>query len=308
MGTTTLLREGGLIVAGVEMRQLTAFVAVADTLHFGRAAERLGIAQPAVSQLIRRLEDQLAVTLFERTSHRVSITPAGQELLPDARAAVATVQRLGERASKLAEGSTATLRVATTEGIGARLAELLRRYGRDNPGITFDLQVLPTGAKLANLAAGTLDVAFVRSTLTETPGLEQRVAWSEPYVAVVPAGHPAAAADRLDVQALHSLPLMIVARTEHAVMHDQLLAICRSMALEPHVRPTLATPQETLAMVATGAAWTLFVGGNVPRVPGTTVRSLPANTPPSRVSVVWRPVGAPAHVLAFVARATTDAA
>ena len=70
-----------------------AFEAVADTLHFGRAAERLGIAQPAVSQLIRRLEEQLGVTLFERTSHRVTITPAGQELLPDARSAVATVRR-----------------------------------------------------------------------------------------------------------------------------------------------------------------------------------------------------------------------
>jgi DNA-binding transcriptional LysR family regulator len=292
--------------ATVEMRQLMAFVAVADTLHFGRAADQLGIAQPAVSQLIRRLEDQLAVTLFERTSHRVSITPAGHELLPDARAAVATVQRLGDRASQLAEGSVATLRVATTEGIAAQLADLLRRYRHDHPAVALDLQVLPTTAKLANVAAGTLDVAFVRSTPSDTPGVVRRVAWSEPYVAVVPDAHPAAAVDRLDVEAVRSLPLMIIPRAEHTVMHDELLDVCRSMDLEPRVRPTLATPQETFAMIATGAAWTLFVEGNVPPLPGVAICALPEHTPPSRVWVIWRPVGAPKHVLQFVDAATAE--
>jgi DNA-binding transcriptional LysR family regulator len=283
-----------------------AFEAVADTLHFGRAAERLGIAQPAVSQLIRRLEDQLGVTLFERTSHRVTITPAGQELLPDARSAVATVQRLGDRAAQLAEGSAATLRVATTQGTGARLAHLLRRYRDDHPGVALDLQVLPTTAKLANLATGMLDVAFTRSTPPATAGLGRRVAWSERYVAVLPAGHPAAAKGRLDVEAIGTLPLITIPRADHPVMHDELLDVCRSIGLEPRVRPTLSTAQETMAMVATGAAWTLFIEGNVPLdVPGLTECTLPEDAPMSRVWVIWRTMGAPAHVLAFVETAAT---
>jgi DNA-binding transcriptional LysR family regulator len=307
MGIADLLREGCLIVEAVEMRQLMAFEAVADTLHFGRAADRLGVAQPAVSQLIRRLEEQLGVTLFERTSHRVTITPAGQELLPDARSAVATVRRLGSRASELAATTAGTLRIATTVATGGRLADLLRRYGETHPVVELDLQVLPTAAKLANLAAGTLDVAFLRSTPAETPGLAMQVAWRERFVAVMPAGHPAAASGRLDVGALGELPLMAISRSAHPVMHDELMAVCRSMAVEPPVRRTLPTPQETLAMIATGAGWTLFIEGHVPGdVPGLVACDLPAHAPLSSVWLLWR-VGAPAHVLEFVEIATNAA-
>jgi DNA-binding transcriptional LysR family regulator len=230
-------------LAGVEVRQLMAFEAVADTLHFGRAAERLGVAQPAVSQLIRRLEEQLGVTLFERTSHRVTITPAGEQLLPDARSAVATVRRLGTRASELAAGTAGSLRIATTVATGSRLAELLRRYGEAQPAVELDLQVLPTEQKVANLAAGTLDVAFLRSTPAVTPGLAKRLAWRERFVAVLPAEHPAAATRRLDVDALAGLPLMVIPRSIHPVMHDELLEVCRSIAVDPPVRRTLPTPQ-----------------------------------------------------------------
>jgi DNA-binding transcriptional LysR family regulator len=277
-----------------------AFVAVADTLHFGRAAERLGIAQPAISQLIRRLEDHLGVVLFERTSHRVSITPAGQTLLPDARSAIATVQRLGDRASQLAEGSAATLRVATTTGIGSRLAELLTRYHQGHPAVALDLQVLTTTQKLSGVATGTIDVAFLRSTPPPTPELATRVAWSEPYVAVVPAEFAPEDGQRLDVQALGGLPLLVVARAEHPTMHDELLDVCRSLGLEPQTRPRPAAAQDTLALVAAGAAWTLFIDGNVPRLAGVHACELPDGTPPSRVWLVWRQIGAPTHVSDFV--------
>jgi DNA-binding transcriptional LysR family regulator len=294
-------------LAGVELRQLMAFEAVADTLHFGRAAERLGVAQPAVSQLIRRLEEQLGVTLFERTSHRVAITPAGEALLPDARSAIATVRRLGGRASELAAGTPGSLRIATTVATGSRLADLLRRYGETQPAVELDLQVLPTEQKLANLAAGTLDVAFLRSTPAVTPGLAKRVAWRERFVAVLPAGHPAAASGRLDVDALGALALMVIPRSVHPVMHDELLAVCRSIAVDPPVRRTLPTPQETLAMIATGAAWTLFIEGHVPGdVPGVAACELPAQAPLSHVWLLWR-TGAPPHVLEFVALATNSA-
>jgi DNA-binding transcriptional LysR family regulator len=132
------------------------------------------------------------------------------------------------------------------------------------------------------------------------------VAWCERYVAVLPAGHPATADSRLDVEAIGALPLIAIPRADNPVMHDELLAVCRSIALEPRVRPTLSTPQETMAMIATGAAWTLFIEGNVPLdVPGLAECTLPEDAPMSRVWVVWRTVGAPAHVLAFVETATS---
>ncbi len=281
-----------------------AFVAVADTLHFGRAAERLGIAQPAISQLIRRLEDQLGLILFERTSHRVTITPAGQTLLPDARSVVATVQRLGDRASQLAEGSAATLRVATTTGIGAPLADLLSRYRQARPTVALDLQVLTTTQKLAGIATATIDLAFLRSTPPPTPGLAMRIAWSEPYVAVLPAEHAPASGQPLDVHALVSLPLLLVAHAEHPAMHAELLDVCRSLGFEPQTRPRPAAAQDTLALVAAGTAWTLFIDGNVPPLAGVRACPLPEGTPPSRVWLVWRDIGATTHVLDFVEIAT----
>ena len=192
MGIATLLRERSLIVGG-------RGGAAADGVRGGRghaalrrAAERLGVAQPAVSQLIRRLEEQLGVTLFERTSHRVTITPAGEQLLPDARSAVATVRRSSTRASELAAGTAGSLRDRHHGGDGGPARGLLRRYGEAQPAVELDLQVLPTEQKLANLAAGTLDVAFLRSTPAVTPGWPSG-AWRERFVAVLPAAHPAAA-------------------------------------------------------------------------------------------------------------------
>jgi DNA-binding transcriptional LysR family regulator len=191
------------------------------------------------------------------------------------------------------------LRIATTSATGSRLADLLRRYGEACPGVELKLQVFPTAEKLARLAAGTLDVAFLRSTPPATPGLA-RVAWRERYIAVLPAGHPAAAGEALDVDALGALPMMLIPRPAHPVMHDELLGVCRSIGVEPSLRPTLPTPQETLAMIATGAAWTLFIDGHGPSaVPGVTTCALPGHAPLSQVWVLSRP-DPPAHVREFV--------
>src|SRR5205823_4883684 len=102
MALACSLRSHIAIVARVELRQLAAFLAVADELHFGRAADRIGIVQPAVSQLVRRLERELGIVLFERSSHHVVLTAAGTELLPIARQALAARDELANRAAALA--------------------------------------------------------------------------------------------------------------------------------------------------------------------------------------------------------------
>jgi DNA-binding transcriptional LysR family regulator len=100
---------------------------------------------------------------------------------------------------------------------------------------------------------------------------------------------------------------MLIPRSVHPVMHDELLTVCRSIGVEPLVRRTLPTPQETLAMIATGAAWTLFIEGHGPSdVPGVTTCELPKHAPLSHVWLLWRP-GAPAHVREFADMATRAA-
>jgi DNA-binding transcriptional LysR family regulator len=117
----------------MELRQLAAFVAVADELHFGRAAERLGVVQPAVSQLVRRLERELGVVLFERSSHHVALTGAGTKLLPAARRSLSASHELALAAPALVRGEQGELRVGTTEGIGANLKPPPRTVRRRAP-------------------------------------------------------------------------------------------------------------------------------------------------------------------------------
>jgi len=112
----------------MELRQLAAFVAVTDELHLGRAAARLGVVQPAVSQLVRRLERELGVVLFERSSHHVALTGAGAELLPGARRVLSASEEFAAAAPALARGEQGELRIGTTEGAGANLNLLLARF------------------------------------------------------------------------------------------------------------------------------------------------------------------------------------
>ena len=287
--------------ARVELRQLAAFAAVADRLHFAQAAEALGVAQPAVSQLIRRLEESLGITLFERSSHRVVLTSAGSALLPHARSAVESAARLRRLAGELAVGSTGVLRIATTPGIGLRLGAAIGAFSAEHPDVALELPVLTTGEKSERLRTGELDVALLRSPPPADPALHREVVWQERYVAVLPAAHPAAAQDPADLSTIAGLPMLIVARDTHPAMHDELLAVCAAVGITPRLGPSVRSAQDTIAMVAAGAAWTLYIEGNLPaEVPGIAVRRLPPPDPPSNVWALWRVVGTSPQAEAFI--------
>jgi DNA-binding transcriptional LysR family regulator len=286
----------------MELRQLAAFVAVADRLHFGRAAEQLGVAQPAVSQLVRRLEEGLGTPLFERSSHRVTLTGAGSTLLPHARAAVEAADRVSRMATELSRGTSGVLRIATTPGIGRRLGAVVGAFTAEYPDVALELPVLETSQKLQSLIDGRIDIAFMRSTPPVKSGLRCEVAWQERYVALIPLGHPAAARDPADVAALGDLPMLIIDRATQPVMHDELLEVCAAVGLSPRLGPSVRTTQDTIAMIAGGAAWTLYVEGNLPdETPGVAIRHLPPPDPPSDVWVVWRAVGTSPQARNFVA-------
>ena len=245
------MRTGAL----VELRQLQYFVAVAEELHFGRAAQRLNIVQPAVSQQIRRLERSLGVELFERSTRRVELTEAGRRFLPEARAVLAAAQD----AAVAAAGSkqARTLRIGTSAGLGDRLPRLLAELDRQHPGLAVELVRLPAQARLSQVASGELDAAFIRGDMHHA-GLRVEAVWSEELSAALSAAHSLAGQRSVAVAQLARMPVRLPARHINPGLVDAVVASCRAAGFEPELAPA-TNDQDMLAMIATGPpTWTVY--------------------------------------------------
>jgi DNA-binding transcriptional LysR family regulator len=154
-------------VDDVETRELRYFVAVAEELHFGRAAGRLHIGQPAVSQQVRRLERELGAELLDRSPRHVRLTAAGERLLPEARAVLAAVARARAAVAATPVARAGRLRLGTSTGLGERLERVLDTFARLAPGVALELVAAAAAQRLAWVADGTLDAAFVRSPVRQ---------------------------------------------------------------------------------------------------------------------------------------------
>ncbi|MER6496560.1 MULTISPECIES: LysR family transcriptional regulator [Streptomyces] len=180
----------------LEVRQLRYFVAVAEELHFGRAAERLGMAQPPLSRTIRDLERQLGVTLFERTTRQVRLTGAGEVLLRDARTALEAVTAAARRA-RHAGSVSPRLRIALKADIdGGLLPQILDAYGADRAALPPELVLGAIGAQPQVLREGRADVALVLRPVDER-GLDSEPLLTEPVLVAMAAGDPLAARTEL---------------------------------------------------------------------------------------------------------------
>jgi DNA-binding transcriptional LysR family regulator len=257
----------------VELRQLRYFVTVAEELHFGRAAARLLIGQPAVSQQIRRLERELKVDLFDRTPRTVRLTAAGDAFLPAARAVLAAEDAARAVAADLAAGRLGTFRLGTITGLGERLDRILDAFERQEPDLRVELSALPVRERLARLTDGRLDAAFVRGALPQdSPGLRHVPLWKDELVAAVPARHALAEHAELRLADLAPLPLRLTERRNHPALVDLVLTGCQAAGFEPIPGPTSSTLQDTLAAIGAGTPmWTVVYAANarimrIPRV------------------------------------------
>jgi DNA-binding transcriptional LysR family regulator len=263
----------------MEPRQLAAFLAVAEARHFGRAAERLGVAQPAVSQAIRRLEDQLGIALLERTSHRVAVTSAGEAFLPHARAVLTALDEAERAAADLRSGRAGVLRLATTPGGGTRLASLLRAFRAEHPHVRVDLR--PAAApKPQAVLAGELDVALVRVD-PGLPGLRVVELWAERWCVVLARDHPLARRETLALAELAGHPLVRIGR---GAVSEELLELCRAAGLEPREGPILRSVDDAYAEIAASRSWTFMTeaAGDVEPYGLATV-AISDDLPPARV-------------------------
>ncbi|GHF55082.1 LysR family transcriptional regulator [Streptomyces mashuensis] len=276
----------------MELRQLRYFVTVAEELHFGRAAERLVIGQPAVSQLVRRLERELKLRLFDRTPRTVRLTPAGEAFLPAARAVLAAHDEARAVAARLAEGRQGVFRLGTVTGLGERLDQLLDAFGEHAPDVRVELVSVPVRERLARLADGQLDAAFVRGAPPQQPSqeqapLERRRLWDEELVAAMPARHPLARQEAVALADLAELPLCLTERRNHPTLVGLLLTACGQAGFSPLPGPATSNLQDTLAAIGSGAApmWTVVYAGNARRMHVPRVAFVPFAGPGLRLPV-----------------------
>src|SRR5580693_3124941 len=176
----------------IELRHLRYFLAVAETLHFSKAAKRLGIAQPPLSQQIRRLEQLLGHALFERTTRGVTLTLAGQLLAKRAQSTMEKVDEDLAQVRRLGRGEEGTLTVGFSGSVMfTELPAAIQSYRRRYPKVELRLRELSTHAQIRALLDGTLDLAFLRDG-DATEGIQIDTLLEERYVAVLPDAHPLA--------------------------------------------------------------------------------------------------------------------
>ncbi|MEU0058668.1 LysR family transcriptional regulator [Streptomyces sp. NPDC006334] len=270
--------------------QLHAFVVLAEELHFGHAAARLGIAQPPLSQQIRRLEDKVGHALFTRPPGRVTLTPAGRELLPAARRALtdladglATARAVGSgRAGRLRIGFAASLALTILPG-------LLRTFRQRFPGVHLDIREMTTAPQIAALHDKTIDIGLLREPPAGEAELGFRTVLSEPFVAVLPAAHPLAARRTVQLAQLADSPFVLLPPAVGPQLHDQITGLCTAAGFTPQVTQHAVEWQTVCALVETGLGVSLAPASiRRMRLKGVAFRRIEPSTARTRVAVAWR--------------------
>ncbi|GAA1572414.1 MULTISPECIES: LysR family transcriptional regulator [Kribbella] len=239
----------------MELRQLRYFVTVAEELHFGRAAERLNIVQPAVSQQVARLERELGLRLLDRSSRHVRLTGDGERMLREARAVLAAADQAAEVAAALATGRDGVLRIGTAPGLRDRLERGLTTLRRRTPNLDIQISSGTTAEYLAALRSGRLDVAFVRGEVAATD-LTVVELWRDPLSVLVPTAYRADGGVKLID--LAGLPLRL---PNDPWLRDELTAACRAAGFEPTIGRPADDLEAAIVEMSTGApAWTVVYG------------------------------------------------
>jgi len=210
----------------IELRHFRYFIAVAETLHFGRAAERLHISQPPLSVQIRQLETYVGTPLLERTQRRVRLTAAGQVFLEEARRAVRVADQAVEAARAAASGERGTLRFGFVSSAPFNvLPGVLRSYRALHANVKVELHEMGSADQLRALQAAQLDVGLVRLP-AEATGLAMHVLLREPLVVALPDSHRLAARKRLRVQALRDDAFVTFPRRLGPGLYDRIFRFC----------------------------------------------------------------------------------
>lgn len=243
----------------MELRHLRYFAAVADELHFGRAAQRLRIAQPPLSQQIRHLEDELGVALFHRTKRRVELTEAGQAFLARVRVILATAGDAVTEAQRVARGELGRVAIGfMSAAMLDQFPAILRGFRRGFPDAEVQLSQMPSNEQLKAVASGHIDVGFVdishRTPTVMVGDTAVRVerAWSEALLVALPPDHRLARRRAVALADLATEPFVTLPRQPATGFYDQIIGLCQAAGFSPIVRQEASQLPAMLTLVAAG--------------------------------------------------------
>ncbi|RKT18633.1 LysR family transcriptional regulator [Streptomyces sp. 1114.5] len=270
--------------------QLHAFVVLAEELHFGHAAARLGIAQPPLSQQIRRLEEKVGHPLSRRDPGGVTLTPAGRELLPAARRALTDLADALAAARAVGSGEAGRLRIGFSASLALTvLPGLLDTFRQRHPAVRLDVRELTSAPQITALHERTIDVGLLREAPADEPELRFRTVLREPFVAVLPAGHPLAGRRTVRLAQLADESFVLLPREEGPQLYDRITGLCTDAGFTPRIVQHAVEWQTVCALVGAGLGVSLAPAGiRQLRLRGVAFRRIDPGTARTEVAVAWR--------------------
>ena len=244
------MNDDGL--AGLELTHLRYFVALAEELHFGRAAARLHISQPPLTQQIQRLEARVGHALFRRTSRHTELTEAGRVFYDGARAVVQETARALEVTRRVARGEQGQLTLGTPPSLMlGGLPRAILAFRQRFPSVNLRLREMATSRIFEALESGTVDLGLVRGP-TVPDSLTRLASWTEPVIAILPRGHRLVRARRFGLGMLSKEPFVFFSRALGPGFHEELLGACRAAGFEPRVVQEATQWSSVVSLVSAG--------------------------------------------------------
>ncbi|KVP22246.1 LysR family transcriptional regulator [Burkholderia ubonensis] len=286
----------------MELKQLRAFVTLAEELHFGRAAQRLFIVQSALSMQIKALEAALDARLFERDRHKVELSDTGRLFLPEARATLQQAARAEQIVRLASLGEIGTLRIAFVSSVlPVLLPALLREMRARYPLITLELKDMPTPDQVAALRDRRIDFGMIRLPAAYA-GIDTRVVLEEGFIVALPLEHPLAARDAIAPANLRGHPAFVLARRYAPGFHDGMLLALSRAGTTLEIAQEFGEFTTMLALVAAGMGIGLIPAEAASALPPNVLaRPLDLGGHRTGIGLAWTDLGSP------VKRAFVDA-
>ena len=290
----------------MELRHIRYFLAVAEERHFTRAAAKLGIGQPPLSQQIKDLEAEIGTQLFHRLAHGAELTAAGEAFLEGVKEMPALAQQATKAAQRAARGETGSLRVGFTasSAFNTVVPSAIRAFRRAYAGVELTLEEANTTRLVAGLQDGSFDVAFLRPGGAESEAFQVRLLSEEPMMVALPARHPAAAQQEVELAILKDDPFLLFPRSIGPTLYDGIMGACREAGFEPKIGQLAPQIASIINFVAAELGVSIVPASmSQLQVSGVTYRPIAGQAPTARLALAYRRGETSAVVRNFIARA-----